>query len=162
MNTETEIQTVTIATVEDYLRIIAKLQDQMGARPVRLKTTLAKFLLKHGQHFAIDAKTFAGRRMTPKQCFANAAQSVARNSKLRYCEGMILFHGITLEHAWNVTPDGEIRDPTLKDGDKIADYFGVIFSTDYLWKCCCRNKVYGLLTEANIKLFENPEEAEFA
>jgi hypothetical protein len=103
------------------------------------------FVLKHGRAFAATEATFARRRARPNQCFKNAAGLAAADPELRYVEGYILCGGLPLEHAWCVTRSGVVIDPTLRPRHKVIHYFGVMFSTRYLWNAIAANEYYGLL-----------------
>ena len=114
---------------------------------------LMRFYLAHGRDYAIGPATFAGPRGKPQQCYMNATLLALRDSTVTYVEGYVSCV-VPLQHAWCVTADGVVIDPTLGDAklgstagttDRISDYFGVPFRTDYLMKASTRNKRYGLL-----------------
>ena len=46
----------------------------------------------HGRTFAVDDRTFKGRRMTIKECFSNATKMVWRDRSLTYVEGYVTCH----------------------------------------------------------------------
>ena len=110
-----------------------------------------KFKLENAKDYPIGPRTFSLPRGEPKQCYMNATHLAIDMPHLTYVEGNILMMGIPIEHAWCVDEEGVVVDPTiapaLKDGtfDRISDYFGIPFRTDYVRKACLRNGVYGLL-----------------
>jgi hypothetical protein len=112
---------------------------------------MVAFMLQYGRDYAIGPHTFSLPRGEPKQCFMNATHLALELPHLTYVEGKIAMMGIPIEHAWCIDEEGVVVDPTLapgiKDGsyDRISDYFGVPFRTDYLRKAIFRNKHYGLL-----------------
>jgi hypothetical protein len=109
---------------------------------------LAKFLLAHGRTFAIDERTFKGRRMTIKQCFSNATRMVCRDPSLTYVEGFVSVI-MPVHHAWVMRPDGGIIDPTLRIKGRVGppphDYFGVPFAAEFLSRFLVETGVFGLL-----------------
>lgn len=106
------------------------------------RLSLAAFVLEHGQVFETDAKTFVGRRMTPKQCFGNATKVALRRPDMVYVEGFVQ-SSILIHHAWLMRPDGKVFDPTFRgDDDPLRGYFGVAFSTGYVVKATFPNGVY--------------------
>lgn len=112
---------------------------------LRANDPLASFLLAHGKDYALGPQSFAGKRGEQGMCYMNAAHLALDNTGLTYVEGMVSVCGIHIDHAWCVSADGIVIDPTLANGDDIAGYFGVPFLTDYVRKACLRNGVYGLL-----------------
>jgi hypothetical protein len=107
-------------------------------------------VLKHGKAWPIIAKTLPkGRpRSVIKECFKNAAQLVLWRPELQltYVEGYAL--GIfPVLHAWAVTPDGTVIDPTWnrKPYRPGTEYFGIPFKTQFLCQCMIKNGTYGIL-----------------
>lgn len=124
--------------VKQYLTMIVKAWPD--------KAPLQKFLLDHGKSYAVGPDTFAGPRMTPKECYSNATELVLdRPDDLTYVEGKVLCHGIPIDHAWAVDANGVVMDPTLTDPNRITDYFGVPFRADYVRRAMIVNGYYGLL-----------------
>jgi hypothetical protein len=107
----------------------------------------SRFMLTHGRDYQIGPDTYKGRRGARKQCFMNAAKLALRNSKLTYVEGKVACYGLPIDHAWCVTDDGFVVDPTVRNGDDghISDYFGVPFHVSYLAAAIRENNSYGLL-----------------
>jgi hypothetical protein len=131
----------------DYLQMQV---DAFG----RKHAPLAAWILDHGREFAVDARTFKGRRMRAKNCFGNATAMVLRDSSLTYVEGYVTAL-IPIHHAWVMRKDGSIIDPTLSlkglngTARDVDGYFGVPFSFDYLAECLTANRVYGILDGMN-------------
>jgi hypothetical protein len=104
------------------------------------------FMLQYGREYKMSARTFLGPRDEPKACFKNATHHALLDSRLTYVEGYIDMYGVPIEHAWLADADGFVIDPTIVNGqDRISEYFGVPFITDYVEKAVRLNKVYGLL-----------------
>ena len=107
----------------------------------------AAFRLKYSRAFTIDPRTFVvGKAGKPQQCYMNAAKLALRRDDLIYVEGHVCIHGIPIEHAWNVRPDGTVVDVTLRgDVSRVSDYYGVPISTAYLNVYALHSKVWGVL-----------------
>jgi hypothetical protein len=114
---------------------------------------LVRFMLENARNYAIGPQTFSGPRGEAKACFKNATHLALENPSLTYVEGKV---GVLtpVDHAWCITPDGVVVDPTLDKGnkgitdgtyDRITEYYGVPFHTDYLRKAIMKNGNYGLL-----------------
>lgn len=90
-----------------------------------------------------------GKRLTPKECFRNAAMSLEDGD---YCEGYGWRKSlpIIVHHAWRVK-DGTVIDRTWNDPED-CQYMGVIFKEKVLWQELRRNKVYGILDTGMINV----------
>lgn len=75
-----------------------------------------------------------------KACFRNAGTAAIDNPELTYVEG---YAGtiIPIMHAWCVTDNGTIIDPTWEDGHH---YFGIAFPTPWLRRHIVRTSVWGV------------------
>jgi hypothetical protein len=116
---------------------------------------MVKFKLQNARDYAIGPHSYSLPRGEPKQCYMNATHLALELPHLTYVEGNISMMGIPIEHAWCVDEEGAVVDPTiapgLKDGsfDRVSDYFGIPFRTDYVRKASLRNGVYGMLDYVN-------------
>ena len=88
--------------LEEYLTKLVRLYKMNGLT----QQSLAGFILEHGRFFGADAKSFKGRRMTPKQCFCNATKVVLRDPSMTYVEGYVMTV-IPIHHVW-------VRAPTAR------------------------------------------------
>lgn len=107
-----------------------------------------KFLLKKGRFFTA-AKRPKGMRKRPNgDCYRSAGRLVLECDvpPLRYVEGVAvrLEIGFPLPHAWAVTRDGTVVDPTWKDPET-AIYYGVAFDPLTLAKELQKWGFWGLL-----------------
>lgn len=109
--------------------------------------TFAGFLLREGQVFEVDDKTYAGRRMQAQHCFENAALTM-QVTDLLYAEGYVTVCGVPIHHAWNVDAKGRVRDRTLQIGSGGHEYFGVAFDPKFVTHGMFVNRYYGLLDPA--------------
>jgi hypothetical protein len=85
--------------------------------------SFAEFLLAHGREFRIPPAREDG--LNNKTCYANAQRLVGEHPrKLIYCEGLAVpaRTGSPVDHAWCVSRQGWVLDPTWDDG---LAYFGV-------------------------------------
>jgi hypothetical protein len=116
---------------------------------------MVKFKLENARDYPIGPHSYSLPRGEPKQCYMNATHLALELPHLTYVEGNIAMFGIAIEHAWCVDEEGVVVDttlaPDLKDGsfDRISNYFGIPFRTDYVRKASLRNGVYGMLDYVN-------------
>lgn len=92
---------------------------------------------------------------TPKQCFRNASQLASRRADLTYVEGFALSI-VPLHHAWCVTEDGVVVDPTWSGGNGLdpgAAYYGVAFTREALAREAVRTGYYGVLGHGNYEFW---------
>jgi hypothetical protein len=102
-------------------------------------------LQTYGRHFAVDEQTYAGRRKRPRACFDNAGRIARSHPELHYAEGWFTTHdGFRIHHAWLVNEAGVVRDPTLTGDDQPVDYFGIVFTTEYLCQVCVAANGFGI------------------
>lgn len=92
-----------------------------------------ELLLQHGQTYAPTPLPPRVRPMASKQCYFNAAALARRSPSLTYVEGVAL-GVIPVSHAWCVTEDGVVVDPTWTDlnGGVGGAYLGLPFPSAYV------------------------------
>ena len=100
-----------------------------------------KIIKDHGVDCS-DFERVKTKKMQAKQCFANAAH-LAIEKGYTYVEGYATTKVVNfpLIHAWCVTRDGKLVDPTWQDG---VEYFGVPIKTDYLLEVLSESGMYGI------------------
>ncbi|MEU3855516.1 hypothetical protein [Streptomyces sp. NPDC029554] len=94
--------------------------------------TFAHLVLTHGRGYA-PAPWPTGVHPRSGECFA-AAHSWASRRGWTYCEGYALAAEPVIgvfEHAWCLTADGRVADPTLPDGWVVA-YRGLALSESFI------------------------------
>ena len=138
-----------VDSIKDYLGMVAKIQP----------TGMDAFIKKYGRKYDVDHATYKGKRGTQKQCFMNAGRLAIANPNLTYVEGYIMFMGIPIHHAWCVTKNNTVVDPTLKNNDDLTVYFGVPFKTDYLNKTILKTKYWGIFDYRNRDLYSEHSDA---
>jgi len=88
------------------------------------------FLFKYGRAFIAAALPKDIRKTPNGHSFDNSLRlATRRHPALTYAEGKAssAIEGSLIEHAWCVTPDGVVVDPTLEHPEQ-HEYFGVAFS----------------------------------
>ncbi len=99
--------------------------------------SVADFVLQEGQELKVAELPLRGCMLGEmKQCFKNSHDLILREPDLTYVEGYAFLppcrgygHSFPIHHAWCITPEGIVLDPTWKDKGEI--YFGVPFDRDF-------------------------------
>lgn len=78
--------------------------------------SIHEYVLEHGQLWKQPAPALPPniKRMTPKLCFDNAYRLAVKHKTLQYVEGYAA-RFIAVHHAWCVTADGTVIDPTWEN-----------------------------------------------
>jgi hypothetical protein len=107
------------------------------------------FVLREGQMFTTPDAELPDDvpRGIVKECFKNCMNAVAfglyqDNSDYFYCEGYAVGL-IPMLHAWLVTPEGKVVDPTWSEPG--TEYFGVAFNRKFAQRQTLKQECYGLL-----------------
>lgn len=130
--------------LKEYFTMLDSMRRK-GGMPEGMDS-VESFLLKHGQPYFVNEKTYAGKRDTPKMCYMNATMAILDHPDRTYVEGYITTHGIPIAHAWTVDNAGQVYDSTIvPKGGRVAGYYGIPFANDYVFKSNLANKHYGLL-----------------
>jgi hypothetical protein len=95
------------------------------------------FVLNNGLSFKAAKLPRHVKRGAMKQCFYNAYNAMLDHDGLIYCEGFAQGAVIPVLHAWCVTEDGRVVDPTWKVG---SEYIGVPFSSCYVMERFLRQR----------------------
>ena len=101
-----------------------------------------RLLLAHGREWTPAPLPSRFARRLPKRCFGNALGLANQAKGLAYCEGYAIsgYVGLPLpvEHAWCVSADGTVVDPTWTDSDASV-YFGIAFAPAFAKSAAKRN-----------------------
>ncbi len=94
--------------------------------------TLEQVVLECGFVFDIINRAHPVKRGRMKACYLNSFNAVVSDPRLIYCEGYATSQGalkgmLPVLHAWAITVEGEVIDPTWQDGET---YIGIPFD----WK----------------------------
>lgn len=92
----------------------------------------------------------------PRECYKNASLLVMGHPELTYAEGFAKSDRtgeMVFQHAWAVTKDGVVVDPTWDTPEK-NEYFGVRYERAAYLKYLYTAKIYGVLgsTEKNVRM----------
>ena len=107
--------------------------------------SLPSLIRDRGRLFAGAALPADVRRGAKGECFMNAFLLAHRRNDLIYVEGYAHFYFPTL-HAWCVTREGVVIDPTWDNPEDCA-YYGIPLKREFATKATLRNKVYGVLSD---------------
>ena len=116
-----------------------KQEEFLRAVHLRFATPAGRYIIEHGEWFRAGPCPTDGRVLSPKACYRNAVLVASRRG-LDYVEGFAALAGeplLVVQHAWAVTSDGVVVDPTWDPPGRL--YFGVRFSV---------SEVAGLMLEA--------------
>lgn len=119
----------------------------------------ADLLREHGHVYkSVPWSSWRGtgyRRATPRRCYANAAKLARDRDELTYVEGLAANAATfaPVEHAWCVTDDGRVVEPTwratLEGAGDVEDweYLGVAVESDVVQMLAWTNVSWGVLNE---------------
>jgi len=123
------------AAITDYISQVSSIKGVRSAEVV---------LSEVGQFYTVDP-SIKIKKMPNRECYRNAYKLSQLNNDLQYVEG-IAIGIIPTKHAWCVTLDGKVVDPTWPPKYRIA-YFGVPIDKRWLNKVICATQRYGLIEE---------------
>lgn len=110
---------------------------------------ISRLLKNNGQEYFRDDSNLSnellGLRGEKKLCFKNCTDLAFKYSQLTYVEGYAYASmPIPINHAWLITNDGQVVDPTWDVG---SNYFGIPFKTVDLAKALQITKSYGIINQ---------------
>lgn len=123
----------------------AALRQQMSAY-TSLGGMLHAYILHRGVLFEAAALPADVAKGTKRECYRNAGElALAEPEKYAYVEGYA--HSVlAVSHAWCVTRDGQVVDPTWDDAKQCA-YVGIPMATEFLSMQVLKSKVWGVFGE---------------
>jgi hypothetical protein len=104
------------------------------------------FIAQHGIEFQAAKLPADIKPMAVKQCFANSLALVQRRPDLIYCEGYAAGI-IPTVHAWCVTSDGTVVDPTWTGDLQGEEYIGIPFQTQFVVEQIANRRYYGVIED---------------
>jgi hypothetical protein len=145
-----------MSDVENYLEMLCETHRQCYARGSQGRSDweylcMEEFVLKEGQMFnnILTELPDDVPKGPPKMCFQNCMLAISWPSSLSeasnyfYCEGYALGSVLPMLHAWLVTPEGKVVDPTWPEPG--SEYFGVAFKGGWAKRQTLKQECYGLL-----------------
>ena len=138
------------SVVVQYLRALLPTRPQRRPQDVPLMSAAA-FLMAHGRIWAEGARPRNIQPGAAQACYQNAFRLATHHPReYRYAEGIALVpkFNVPVEHAWCVTDEGTVVDPTWDDAES-AFYFGVAFDMVTL------SKVYSVIETGGVFWYEN-------
>lgn len=105
------------------------------------------FYLLLGREWKTPAERFLKYGMGEKRaCYQNAFNLAQDHPELIYCEGFAKPANLfPIHHAWCVTADGEVVDPTWPELD--TNYFGIPLQSQFVTDYVLESGMYGVLAE---------------
>lgn len=109
--------------------------------------SMEEFVLNEGSEMHLTSRKPRLAKMTPKECYRNAASLAIAHPTYTYVEGFAMQRKLplALQHAWVVNAKGEVLDPTWGWREGTA-YLGVKFDTEDLMDRLLKSGYYGVLS----------------
>jgi hypothetical protein len=121
------------------------------ARPLH-QEDVQRYVAAYGREFEAQPLPHGFNIDEPNQCYRNASLTIITHPELTYAEGFATKTpgGLAVLHAWGVTTDGKVVDPTLPDPSKWK-YFGIQYDRKAYLSYLYKAGKYGVLgsTQAN-------------
>lgn len=103
-------------------------------------------VLELGKSYVPARRPKGLRKQKDRECFNNAALLALRDRTLRYVEGWATSSiGIPVLHAWCVTTEGRVVDPTWRSPEKATGYYGIEFDIEDVIAAISASGFYGLI-----------------
>lgn len=134
---------MSVENIIEHLRMIDNVRQQCHVNKEFKYRGIEHFVLEHGKVWTPAPLTIVPKRRVPKECFANAMHLALEEPGLFYVEGYVL-SVIPILHAWCVTQDGVVVDPTIERAAELH-YFGVKFGNGYVLDTVLEKETYGIL-----------------
>lgn len=119
----------------------------MGGPPIP-REELARYLSDHGQKWQAAPLPKDVARGEMGLCYQNATRLLMAHDGIDYCEGIAyndkLGDNMGFMHAWGVTKDGKVVDPTW-DHPESNRYFGVKYDEKKYLSHIMKTRYYGVL-----------------
>jgi len=103
-------------------------------------------VLDLGQEFLGEKRPKGVWKKPYRQCFRNSSRAVFDHG-WAYVEGYAMSeHGLMVEHAWNLTPDGHVVDLTWRRPEKSL-YYGIVIDQETVSRLLVYHQVFGIIPE---------------
>lgn len=137
---------------ETHLHQMTTARTLMGIGRAGFYLCLEDFVLQNGTTFAAAPLPSHYPRGVMKRCFGNSAEMAQHFPDLKYFEGYGTVKisddfNLTVNHAWNVDPAGNVVDVTWggRNNGEPLDYVGVEFPLDYVLATARRVGEWGVI-----------------
>lgn len=148
--------------IRQYLESVAEMHASFHKTAPEdfLYISMEEFLLKNGREWPVSAaQVFPGAyHAFPQQCFDNSYRLARMKKGYRYVEG-IAMSIIPTHHAWVVTADGEVLDPTWVHHTNHgvgSEYFGVEIPLPVMKQVRHKNNLAAFYNHRGLTLFREP------
>lgn len=139
-----------MASLTEYLTAMADTMMDVRQRDDFKYCSYEELVLVEGQYFAAPERLRPPgfRKMRDKRCYSNSVNALVsfgfKEQGYRYCEGFASGGIIPVMHAWLVSPDGQVVDPTWRSA---TEYHGVVIETTWLFEQLLKNGYHGIMSE---------------
>lgn len=141
------MDTIKVETARDWVQVMVEARQQFFKKATGLVYNGPNdFFLREGEEFTpapYDAERW-GKKGPLKECFGNALDlALAFPDELAYVEGVALGDFLGVDHAWCVTEDGTVVDPTWDEPG--SSYWGVRIPLALAVETVGRKDTYGVV-----------------
>lgn len=136
--------------LEEYLRNMSNMRRTFRVPDGFKFACFEEFVLKNGRYFnKYMPRPKWVKKGIIKECFRNCFNVAGvHRDRVIYCEGYAVGSMIPVHHAWLVTHDGTVIDPTWHDrgiSNEKTQYFGIAFDWQFVLETAMRTKYYGVI-----------------
>lgn len=153
----------TLQYIYKYVATMREMNRMLPQNPDRFRYFGMEDLVHHwGFAFQYAPLPRSIRKAPFRKCYQNAAHLAIREPGLVYVEGIAYSGLIATGHAWCVTSNGTVIDPTWKRnsvGDRA--YVGVPFDQRFLRDVLIEKETYGMLDYMPLFFKDGPAPEEF-
>lgn len=144
--------------LKDGLRQLSDMYLRNADTKKRLHNSFYELVLNIGTEYHSPTLPSGVKKQLPKLCFHNCFELANENRDLIYCEGYAIATKIPIpiDHAWLITPEGQVIEPTIKlrEGEEIV-YQGIAFDLDWLIKLKDSRELYSWYSVIQCNYLEN-------
>lgn len=137
-------------TILSFLQTTAEIQKNLRQDDKFVYRSMEEFVIRNGHNYFPRKLHREFKPGKPKLCFNNVTDLVLKKPELTYVEGYAM-GVIPVLHAWAVTSDGYVVDPTWTGRKGRPDlgtaYYGVPFDINFVLETITKKGTYGVIDD---------------